>query len=493
MKKSFIFAAAALVLFAACNKENVSPKEGLTLKASVEQHVGSADTKTALDGANVVWVSGDAIKVYNADGSANVDLTTTSAGTKADFSGGDLASGDPAVAIYPADAATGYDGTNITFTLPATQAHKNNANSFDPACNVTVGVVNGDGHIAFKNTFGLLKLSLKGVILVGKIELTGKNGEKLNGSFTVNPSAAEPIATKSGEPTVDEKTTTMTTISGVPLYRDKATDFYFVVPVSAFSSGFTAKVYDMSDNFAYSVDIDTDKNNTINRSKVRAMPAVKVGLLDSSAYQELEWIGSDSSAYIDTGVDSQGCNRIQSCFSYDSYVMYGAFWGNYILPNDPSNEVARAILADSENSVIIAHNCTQSSGKLIAMESGAFHNFSVYPESSAIYKDGNSIDWTYVRKADTPNTNKIALLNRAVGENSIYRPIGAKMQYFRLYNYAGPGLMTSKFYGIPCKRLADNEIGMFDLKSDTFVGKTNMDTYDTDFTAGSAWNADFEN
>lgn len=300
MKKSILFAAAALVLFAACNKENVSPKEGLTLKASVEQHVGSADTKTALDGANVVWVSGDAIKVYNADGSANVDLTTTTEGTKADFSGGDLASGDPTVAIYPAAAALSSDGTNITFTLPATQTYA--VNSFGPGCNVAVGAVDEEGHITFKNTCGLLKLQLKGIIKVGKIELTTKGDEKLYGTFSANAFAAEPAASyeSDGGNTIildcDDE-------GGVQLDAETATDFYFVVPAGAFADGFTAVVYDVVSytDSKYNVEISTIKNNKIERKTVKAMPPVGVSLLPA-AYQEVLYVASTGTNYINTGL-----------------------------------------------------------------------------------------------------------------------------------------------------------------------------------------------
>ena len=112
-------------------KEEVSTVAGGDIRLSAEfEAQGDPMTKTYLDGSAVKWSENDAIKVYDGAGLAATLTATAGGSTSASFTGEAPAGfGTPTCAIYPASAATGIDGTTISFTLPATQNYV--ANSFD--------------------------------------------------------------------------------------------------------------------------------------------------------------------------------------------------------------------------------------------------------------------------------------------------------------------------------------------------------------------------
>lgn len=312
-----MFIAAALVVMAACNKVDTPATKSLSLNATVEQHEDV--TKTYLDGTYVKWTANDEIAVFdNATTPKKAELKTTLGDvTSASFNvevskddGFDDANASWAIYPYSATSSATTAGV-ITFTVDGTQNYVEN--SFDPEHNVMVGKVQ-DGNIAFKNAFGLLKLQLKGVMKVGKIELTGGNSEKLYGTFTANAASGYTAEYSTGGGSTI--TLDCTGVGGVQLDAETATAFYFVVPAGAFgddsNGGFTATVYDIVDYVSgawaspatadYNVDVTTsNKINVINRAKVRAMGAVGVTLLPASYTQVLN-LESNGTQYIDTGM-----------------------------------------------------------------------------------------------------------------------------------------------------------------------------------------------
>ena len=115
--KRILFSLAAIAALASCVKENIAvPAEGqLTISAV------SADSKTVLDGLNVVWENTDKIAVVvNADTKVTADFSiveSTLNGSAADFVGtvGAFKNATSAYAVYPAAAV------ELTHTLPADQ------------------------------------------------------------------------------------------------------------------------------------------------------------------------------------------------------------------------------------------------------------------------------------------------------------------------------------------------------------------------------------
>jgi len=487
MKKSiFIVSAAALVVLAACNKEislQVAP-EGFSLDATVEQQVDPNATKTALDGASVVWAADDAIKVFDEDGKA-VKLTADAAGTSAHFSqAGDTPAGfnegGALYAIYPYADGTTASGSTITFTLPATQTYV--ANSFDPACNVSVGQVAANA-VTFKNTCGLLKLQLKGVMKVGKIELTSKTASQyLSGTFTVDATAAEPAAVYStgGSTTL---TLDCDDEGGVQLNGSTATVFYFVVPATVFGSGFTAKVYDVTDylDTDYQVDVYTTSNNSIVRSRVRAMPTCGVSLTPTAnalpeGYKPAEYLTVETiGGYIDIDVIPTINTDYEAKLSYASvasgagHVMFGvrsetSAWmvTNYRLPSGSLIDGAAAANGYSRLGAI------DNTGTVsIPFVAGKDHIVSC-DNDGYVYLDGVKVYATPVTRTAPPS----APLYVFAGNHTYMTPYssdfcypGDKLYYLKL---SESGVLTHNW--VPCKY--GDSIGLYDMINAVFKGAT---------------------
>ena len=463
MKKTFMFIAAALVVMAACNKQEASqPSKVLSLSAAVEQHIDV--TKTALDGTHVVWNPGDAIKVFDNTGKAAKLSTTADGTTTADFTEDSHEDGfskenTPLYAIYPYAAGTTASGSTITFSMPATQTYV--AGSFDPACNVMVGEVSGT-NVSFKNVFGLLKLQLKGVYKVSRIELRGKNNEKLNGTFTVDASLAEPAVSTVTTGKVAEKTITLNCGEGVQLSPSTATSFYFVVPVGAFGTlgnGFDAKVYDVNGDAFYATLSTTASGNVINRSKVRAMPVCNASFLPDR-FLDVEGVK--------VGTGASGINTLLKPTQVHTVSI------KYMVESFPaSNAGLYGVWATSEDSDALYMLSIGVGGYCEIGYPGHYTGFVTgVPEntpaviSSTMYNGVQAVsidgDLKFERSltGDPSATYNIALLGRMTSSGINYSLWNTWMYYCMMYD------TTDKLcsYMIPClDSSAENLPGMYDV------------------------------
>ena len=330
MKRTIsVICAAALVMFAACQKEeNAAQKVSLT--ASLEQQVDPSETKTALGPSNtVVWSEGDAIKVHTDAGLEKLTLVSGAGTTSASF--GSTTGENPDYAIYPSSVNPSISGSTFTFTLPATQIYAEN--SFANGANVAVAKIDG-GNMRFKNVCGVLKLQLKGSMKVKKIELTGKSSENLWGTFTVDANNVSNGATyvSDGGTTVtldcshNNETSENAGDGGVQLEFETATIFNIVVPVDAFAHGFETTVYDVNGD-AYNTSVETTSDNTIERSTITKMPSKAVTLLPSD-YTELSYIQTDGAAYIDTDLMLTGSEKWEMRFASLNGPLTASFAGS---------------------------------------------------------------------------------------------------------------------------------------------------------------------
>lgn len=247
-----------------------------------------------------------------------------------------------ACAVYPSDCVD-YDNTalvkidggptgslegiisgTVTVNFPATQTYVEN--SFSNGANIAVGKevktlnpgkTSGKSEIQFRNAFGVLELQLKGSFKVGKIKVSGHNGEKLNGKFNINLDNIDDAAFTGAVATADRTDgddvitldCTGVTGGGVQLSTETYTTFDIVVPVDAFKDpdeegnkigGFTAVIYDVTNAPEFTV-LATEKDNTIHRSKIKAMPEMTFDG-DTPKFKEVEYLtsGSVKRKYINT-------------------------------------------------------------------------------------------------------------------------------------------------------------------------------------------------
>ena len=184
-------------------------------------------------------------------------------------------------------------------------------------------------------------------------------------------------------------------------------------------------------------------------------------------YTELAYVGTDSHAFVGTGVSGATDLEIIVRFSIETYVQYAAIYGNYI---DESYNYNRAILASS-TSLYVAGGSNQSQ---------AVTNFSTYQlhtlsvKSTEAYLEGTKTSVTAAQK--TANTKEICLGNRCT-DNPSFRDTGLRIFAFCIKK-AGSVILNY----VPCKRDSDSFVGFYDLASNSFV----YSLTGTSFTAGPA-------
>lgn len=177
-------------------------------------------------------------------------------------------------------------------------------------------------------------------------------------------------------------------------------------------------------------------------------------------YTQLEYLGSDSQAYIDTGIaGGKDTLTIECKFMYDTFVAYGGVYGNYV--SDSHNGI-RCILANSENGIITNNNtiCTTTGNTELNCAISQIHT--VISKHDTVILDGvaTSIQNT---GTGTENANNIALFNRSITNPNTSRDIGLRVYGFKIYD---ADVLVSNL--IPCRRKSDSVLGMYDTVSGTF-------------------------
>ena len=161
---------AAIAVLASCMKENsLTPDQTndnlVTIKAV------AAETKTVLDGTDVVWENNDAIKVvFNSEDKIYTSVFTTQlaeTSSNADFTGvideevTVEACGDAGYAIYPSDVVVESDG-QIEFNVNASQTGKvaSGTNLSYAAVSLNDIMTANKTTVAFKNALSLIKITV---------------------------------------------------------------------------------------------------------------------------------------------------------------------------------------------------------------------------------------------------------------------------------------------------------------------------------------------
>ena len=222
-------------------------------------------TKTALNGQQVVWSTGDQIKVFNASTPNGVTFTL-----KADSAGqgigefeGDPISGDgPFYAVYPASVAGSLTAGAVSVNIP--NAQDLTAGSFGNNANVAMAQAENlaDG-LHFKNVLGAVCIQLSGEISATRIRIQTKGTEPLWGSGTVQMVEDVPsLSLNAG--TVDNQIVEATGSA-------TGTAFYLMLPPDALASGFITQV--AAGENAMLKEAPADESNKIARSGIIAMPA----------------------------------------------------------------------------------------------------------------------------------------------------------------------------------------------------------------------------
>lgn len=237
MKKiGFIYFALALIA-SGCSKEqstgllDITPdSEVVSFKATFEGE--APDTKLGInkDSGALTWIEGDAIAVQMTDDTF-VDFVYNPSTGKFSASLGEKKVKDGGVAYYPAAIAS--DGTPGSVILP-TSYTASVSGSIAKVCPPMVATVKlGDENLALKHLGGILSVRVSYVPAdANKLVLTVP-GKTITGIFDVTDDADDYISAKAGDGSV-----TVNFDEGV--FNTNATEFFIPVPVTTFTSGFTA-------------------------------------------------------------------------------------------------------------------------------------------------------------------------------------------------------------------------------------------------------------
>lgn len=255
--------ALAMLAAVACKKNE---EKNVTFKATLTQP--ASDSRTHIDGNNdLVWNSGDEIKVYtadNAEASATTFSTTSNNTMTATFSG-TLAESASYTAFYPAEGVN-VSGSKILMPLKATQTFVDgNINSGDYPMYAT-----GTGEtFTFHSPAGLLMLKFAGSGTIGSVVLTDKNGANLAGNYEVDNSGCTFVG--------NAATVTLSCGEGVDLDPVTETVMYFVLPDGVFANGFTAVVNNTAGSEMYT--LATTNDNHIVAEKILEMPTLNIAAI----------------------------------------------------------------------------------------------------------------------------------------------------------------------------------------------------------------------
>ena len=178
-------------------------------------------------------------------------------------------------AFYPYDEYNKIsEKGELAVTLPATQTYAEN--SFGPGANTMIALTKntGDVDLKFKNIGGYFKFKFYGNDLTIKsVTLKGNNGEKLAGKAGIACQYGDaPIVTMAEEAT---ETLTLNCGAGIKVgaTKEEATEFWFVLPPTKFTKGFTITVTDVNDGTFTKT---TEKVFEIKRNTIKPISTMKV-------------------------------------------------------------------------------------------------------------------------------------------------------------------------------------------------------------------------
>ena len=298
MNKVFLFVPVLILAFA-CQAEQENPnaegdtvetpadEESVRFYASVES--SDADSRVYVDEAlKVRWNAGDQVSIF-AKSTANRQFAFQ--GEDGDNAGyfeevnATGASGNALsynYAVYPYAEMTSISTSGaISVMLPQEQAYR--AGSFGLGANTMVSVTE-DKMLLFKNVGTYMTVSLYGNdMTVNRITLQGKAQEKLAGQATVEMElgGAPIVAMGTGENVFETASIVCAEPVAIGTTAEAATEFWFVLPPTDFTAGFTITVEDGNGNTYVK---STGKRFNLTRNRVLQMAAFELTPLGFGIY-----------------------------------------------------------------------------------------------------------------------------------------------------------------------------------------------------------------
>lgn len=283
-----------LIYSTACSISEISNEKIFNVYyGSIEKN-----TKTVLDGYNIVWREGDKIEVYSNMSKACYSYKGVTGESSGDFveefknstSVGGLSRN---VAIYPYSTASSIKpGMTFSYTIPSQQNYEPNSFGNGTAIMTAITESVDSRKLSFKNVMAFLKLKLYGSSNVRTITLKGNNNEVLSGESTISfDSDNHPIL--SMDPNGNNTLVIDCGESGVGISNNKnnPTSVWIAIPPTTFEEGFSVSIKDINGN---TYEKSTSKRISIERSYVHSMSVIELlcdeNLLDGGKCgPELYW------------------------------------------------------------------------------------------------------------------------------------------------------------------------------------------------------------
>lgn len=186
---AFALLAAASMLFCACAKEEQTTENiRKSITASID---GNSLTRAAVHDVNIVWTDDDAIKVFNAGGTAsevwNISPDDSGLETARFYFIGEpqLASGEEAFAAFPAASVTALSDSKLTMTLPESIAFDTQAVDEEDLVKTVIPMwATWGSSLTFHHLAAVIKVSFNN-LPAGTTELIlSSSTQHLSGTFT---------------------------------------------------------------------------------------------------------------------------------------------------------------------------------------------------------------------------------------------------------------------------------------------------------------------
>ncbi len=287
-KKLVALLFSAILIVASCGKEDDQPEtpigqgksSGQVFYASTESHKQPGTKVYADENMQVLWNENDHISIFNKTTFNSEYLFTGEDGDNSGrfeeipatgFVSGNTLSKVYAVYPYYNNNKINNAGTAITMTLQSEQTYK--AHSFGIGANAMIAVTENN-FLAFKNVCGYLSLRFYGDnVSVCSITLRSNNGEKIAGKASIAVSTTAPPVTTMDNTATDAITLVCDPPVQLGATAEAYTDFWFAIPPTTFSGGFTITV---TDALGGTYEKSTTRSFTVIRNQMDWMNPLKV-------------------------------------------------------------------------------------------------------------------------------------------------------------------------------------------------------------------------
>lgn len=190
MKNINTFCLVSLALLCACSQIS-QPEETGEVLVKKSFTVCNTQSRTVLDGLDVLWDGEEIISVFDCRG--NRCFAATTEGKEVVFSGSVVES-ESYTLLYPYDESASFEGASVGATVPVSQ--RATIGSFADGANLSVAVVeDGQENAVMKNAVSLISFTVpeSSYDILG-VRIESQSGDCLSGPVSIDVSAADPFS-----------------------------------------------------------------------------------------------------------------------------------------------------------------------------------------------------------------------------------------------------------------------------------------------------------